>query len=166
MKQNTQPVVKIVNGVYTFKNLNPNKARFGLKEDDYYQLCLLLCDLVGWYQHKGNFMRDLLENLKQDGGILFGMEAVSEASDVLFWSGCFVKDDLRELKKFLPNKADRRVVLLGGLLDFDGFFRMDVEEDHYSGKYFDFDDQHNFSWTLQVDKFFEFVYDYERAHSI
>lgn len=172
MKQNTQPVVKIVNGVYTFKNLNPDAEHFGLSEDDYYHLCLQLCEVVGRYQGEG-FIRSALEDAKADPEITNGDEAASTCDGELIWIGCNVKDDLRELKKFLPDKADRRSVLWnrGGwsysqLIFPDGDVSMDVEDPRYSGCYFDYDVDHQFTWTLNATEFFAWVYDYEVYNGI
>lgn len=170
MNQNKTPVVKIVNGVYTFSNLNPDAEHFGLSEDDYYQLCLLLCEVVGGYQYHG-FVRNALEDAKTDPEITDGYEAASTCDGELIWIGCNVKNDLRDLKKFLPEKADRKTVLWcdgpnDQLIFPDGALSMDVEDPRYSGCYFDYDEDHEFSWTLNGCDFFGFAYDYEIAHGI
>ena len=169
-RKNTTPVVKIVNGVYTFSNLNPDAEHFGLSEDDYYHLCLQLCEVVGRYQG-GGFIRSALDVVKQDPDIKEGWQAADEYTDELIWIGCFVKRDLLELKKFLPDKADRKTVLWCDgpnvqLIFPDGDVSMDVEDPRYSGCYFDYDVDHQFTWTLNGCDFFAFAYDYERAHSI
>lgn len=172
MKQNKTPVVKIVNGVYTFSNLNPDAEHFGLSEDDYYHLCLQLCEVVGRYQGEG-FIRSALEDAKADPEITNGDEAASTCDGELIWIGCSVKDDLQELKKFLPDKADRRTILwnnwagTGSQLIFpDGDVSMDVEDPRYSGCYFDYDVDHQFTWTLNATEFFAWAYDYEVACGI
>ncbi|ENF5895287.1 hypothetical protein ABR028_004619 [Escherichia coli] len=48
--KNSYPVVEVINGVYTFKNLNPEIEHFGLWDNDYYHLCLNLLEVVGRYQ--------------------------------------------------------------------------------------------------------------------
>ena len=169
-RKNTQPVVKIVNGVYTFSNLNPDAEHFGLSEDDYYHLCLQLCEVVGRYQGEG-FIRNALEDAKADPEITNGYEASSTCDGELIWIGCNVKDDLQELKKFLPDKADRKTVLWcdgpnSQLIFPDGDVSMDVEDPRYSGCYFDYDVDHQFTWTLNGCDFFDFAYNYERAHDI
>ena len=169
-RKNKTPVVKIVNGVYTFSNLNPDAEHFGLSEDDYYQLCLQICDVVGRYQ-SSDFIRDALEAAKAIPEIEEGWQAADYFVDELIWIGCFVKRDLLELKKFLPDKADRKTVLWcdgpnSQLIFPDGDVSMDVEDPRYSGCYFDYDVDHQFTWSLNAMFFFEFAYDYEIAHGI
>lgn len=168
-----RPIVSVINGNYTFKNLNPDALLFGLSEDEYYHLCLQLCDVVGRYQGEG-FIRSALEAAKADPEITNGDEAASTCDGELIWIGCNVKNDLRELKKFLPDKADRRVVLWNEdnwpipcqLIFPDGDVSMDVEDTRYSGCYFDYDVDHQFTWTLNATDFFAWAYDYEVVHGI
>ncbi|HCJ5532807.1 TPA: hypothetical protein NUW95_004906 [Escherichia coli] len=172
MKQNTTPVVKIVNGVYTFTDLNPDALLFGLSEDGCYHLCLQLCDVVGRYQSR-DFIREALNFCKSDPKIEEGWQAADHFVGELIWIGCNVKEDLKDLRKFLPNKADRRTVLwnewpdtCSQLIFPDGDVSMDVEDTCYSGYYFDYDVDHEFSWTLNATAFFAWAYDYEVIHNI
>lgn len=163
------PTVEVINGVYIFKDLNPDALLFGLSEDDFYHLCLQLCDVVGRYQGDG-FIRSALEDAKADPEITDGDEAASTCDGELIWIGCNVKSDLRELKKFLPDKADRRTILwnewYSQLIFPDGDVSMDVEDPRYSGCYFDYDVDHQFTWTLNVTDFFAWAYDYEAYYGI
>lgn len=156
--------------VYTFTDLNPELPYFGLSEDEYYQLCLLLCGIVGSYQ-SNDFVRDALEAAKAIPEIEEGWQAAEFFNNELIWIGCNVKEDLKELRKFLPNKADRRAVLWNWpnndqLIFPDGDVSMDVEDTRYSGCYFDYDVDHQFTWTLNATDFFAWAYDYEVAHGI
>ncbi|HBP8299353.1 TPA: hypothetical protein L6L13_004250 [Escherichia coli] len=166
MKQNTTPVVKVINGVHTFTNLNPDAKYFGLSEDDFYHLCLQLLNVVSSQCEHGRYpVRQLLEEAKA-AEYEDGEKASEQICDVLMPDGCLVKDTLARLMTFLPNKADRRAVLHGGLLSEDDFFRMDVEDERYTGNYFDYDVDHRFSWSLNGMFFFEYAYDFEVANGI
>lgn len=165
-----RPTVSVINGVYTFTYLNPEMDRFGLSEGEYYQLCLLLCGIVGGYQ-SSDFIREALNLCKSDPKIEEGWQAAEFFNGELIWIGCNVKEDLKDLRKFLPNKADRRAVLWNWpnndqLIFPDGDVSMDVEDTKYSGAYFDYDVDHEFSWTLNATDFFAWAYDYEIAHGI
>ncbi|HBI9931173.1 TPA: hypothetical protein LAL36_004347 [Escherichia coli] len=51
-------------------------------------------------------------------------------------------------------------------LNPDGDVSMDVEDTKYSGAYFDYDVDHQFTWTLNAMDFFEYAYDYEVVNGI
>lgn len=166
-RKNTTPVVKIVNGVYTFKNLNPDAEHFGLSEDDYYHLCLQLCEVVSQQCECGRYpVRQLLEEAKA-AGYADGEEASRQICDVLMPDSCLVKSTILNLMPFLLDKADRKAVLQSGyLLVEDTFFRDDVEDERYQGCFFDYTTDHYFTWSLSAMFFFEFAYEYEIAHGI
>lgn len=156
--------------VYTFTDLNPELPHYGLSEDDYYQFCLRILEIVGGYHYYG-FIRDALESLKDDPDIEDGDEAASAQVEELIWEGCNVKTDLRDLRKILPNKADRRLILWGNVIN-DSLLWPDgdlwipaIDEDH-EGEFFNYDDDHQFSWTLSGMEFFSYVYNYEIGHCI
>lgn len=162
------PVVEVINGVYTFKNLNPEIEHFGLWDNDYYQLCLQLLEVVGRYQYSG-FIRKALDLCKADKNITNGEEAAESALEWLIWEGCVVKWDLRAMRDFLPNKADRKAIFSWDSPDCflysDGELWIEgVDEDH-EGEFFNYDEEHQFSWTLSGMDYFAFAYDYEiNAH--
>lgn len=161
-----RPTVSVINGVYTFTDLNDDLPYFGLSEDDYYQLCLNILAVVFSYEGGRYHPRELLETAKADG-FENGEMASCQICDLLMPDGCLVKNTLARLKVFLPNKADRRAVLqVGYLLSEDVFFRDDVEDERYYGCFFDYTTDHQFTWSLTGTRFFEFAYDYEIAHGI
>ena len=156
--------------VYTFTDLNPELPYYGLSEDDYYQFCLRLLEIVGGYQYYG-FIRAALEYLKNDPDIEDGDEAASAQINELLWEGCNVKTDLRDLRKILPNKADRRLILWGNeindsLLWPDGELWIPAIDEDHCGEFFNYDEDRLFSWTLSGIEFFSFVYNYEVTHGI
>lgn len=168
------PTVRIGCGAdgpfYYFTNLNPDLPNFGLSEDGYYHLCLSLLDIVGDYQYPG-FIREALNLCKVDPEIKESWQASDTCLQWLVWEGCVVKHDLREMRKFLPNKADRKAImsysdknvsLLNGGLELT----MGVEDEAYQGEFFDYDVNHEFTWTLNGCGFFESAYDYEIANGI
>ncbi|HBE2986452.1 TPA: hypothetical protein KL481_004516 [Escherichia coli] len=156
----------MINGNYTFKNLNPDAERFGLSEDDYYQLCLQLLEVVCNVGYEGGRYRprELLETAKADG-FEDGEMASCQICDLLMPDGCLVKDTLAMLKDFLPDKADRRAVLTHMLTE-DFFAPVDVEDEKYIGCWFNYNDWQQFTWSLTGTLFFEYAYDYEVIHGI
>lgn len=163
------PVVEVINGIHTFKNLNPEIEHFGLWDDDYYHLCLSLLSIVGGYQNRF-FIREALNVCKADPEIEEGWQAADRFLEELIWEGCVVKDDLREMRQFLPDKADRKAIFCWDSPDCflysDGELWIEgIDEDH-EGQYFNYDEEHQFSWTLSGMDYFAFAYDYEIAHGI
>lgn len=158
------PVVEVINGVYTFKNLRPEIEHFGLWDNDYYHLCLQLLEIVGRYQYSG-FIREALDVCKADKNITNGEEAAESALEWLIWEGCIVKWDLLAMRDFLPNKADRKAIFSWDSPDCflysDGELWIEgIDEDH-EGQYFNYDGDNQFSWTLSGMDYFAFAYDYE-----
>lgn len=159
--------MQVINDTYTFTDLNPDAEHFGLSEDEYYHLCLQLCEVVSHQCECGRYpVRQLLEEAKA-ANYADGEEASRQICDVLMPDGCFVKSTILDLMTFLPDKADRKAVLQNGcLLSEDVFFRDDVEDERYNGCFFDYTTDHYFTWSLNAMFFFAFAYDYEIAHGI
>lgn len=154
----------MTNTNYTFKNLNPDAERFGLSEDDYYQLCLQLLEVVFSYEGGRYRPRAMLEELK-GAGFEDGEMAACHYCDLLMPDNVPVRDTLAMLREFLPDKADRRAVLTHMLTE-DFFAPVDVEDEKYIGCWFNYNNCHYFEWSLTGTLFFEYAYDYEVIHGI
>lgn len=157
----TYPTVEVIDGVYTFANLNPEMEHYGLTEDHFYQLSMLILKATDALVSRCGRVSDLIAEYKEDPDPASWWYTIGDMH-----CDFSVKDTLRVLRKFLPNKADRRIVVCSLLYNFE-LDRYCAEAGLPMGDFFCYNAHvHQFNWCLIRGGLFKSACTYEIAHGI